>query len=297
MSFCAMLHSPLLCRRSSIQVWFVIIGVVLASELRAAPQFARDSELVDHVFDLIDRRLALMPEVAAWKYRQQRPIADPARERDVIEQSSADAEAIHLDREAARAFFSAQIVLARAIQAQLFREWESRNETPPTARDLGTEIRPQLDAIGRELLPAVYLASIALSETPSSALTERSTRLLRYPGATRELVNNVVQAVAAMRITADMTPKSAQRAGVRPGDVLKSIEGPIPADWFAGKAGWKTGEVGAIEVTRQDRAVALKLKLEAIPEEVFARIIGIHMVEGHLAYLHGESATEDHEKH
>ena len=93
-------------------------------------------------------------------------------------------------------------------------------------------------------------------------------------------------------------PKSpSHRAGVRPGDVLKSIEGQRPADWFAGKAGWKTGAVGALAVTRQDRPVALKLKLEAIPEEVVARIIGIHMVEGHLAYLHGESATEDHEKH
>jgi chorismate mutase-like protein len=172
----AMLHSPVLCRRSSTHVWCFIIGVVIAPGLRAAPQFARDSQLVDHVFDLIDRRLALMPEVAAWKYRQQRPIADLARERDVIEQSSADAEAIHLDREAARAFFSAQIVLARAIQAQLFREWESRNETPPTARDLGTEIRPQLDAIGRELLPAVYLASIALSETPSRAVRSPNVR-------------------------------------------------------------------------------------------------------------------------
>lgn len=92
-------------------------------------------------------------------------------------------------------------------------------------------------------------------------------------------------------------PKSpSQRAGVRPGDVLQNIEGLKPADWFAGKAGWKSGEVGALEVSRQDRPVALKLKFEAIPEEIFARIVGIHMVEGHLAYMHEEkeSATEEH---
>ena len=88
----------------------------------------------------------------------------------------------------------------------------------------------------------------------------------------------------------------AQRAGVRPGDVLRRIEGRKPADWFAGKAGWKSGDVGDLEVTRHDRPVAMKLRYEAIPEAVFARIIGVHMVEGHLAYMHGhkESATEDH---
>ena len=92
-------------------------------------------------------------------------------------------------------------------------------------------------------------------------------------------------------------PKSpSERAGVRPGDILNGIEGKPPADWFAGKAGWKSGEVANIEVTRHDRAVALKLKFEAIPEAIFARIIGVHMIEGHLAYMHEEkkSATEAH---
>jgi predicted metalloprotease with PDZ domain len=93
-------------------------------------------------------------------------------------------------------------------------------------------------------------------------------------------------------------PRSpSQRAGVREGDVLQTIDGKRPADWFAGKAGWKTGETRSLEVIRQGHPVALKLRLETIPEEVFARIVGIHMVEAHLAYMDHdgkESASEDH---
>lgn len=92
-------------------------------------------------------------------------------------------------------------------------------------------------------------------------------------------------------------PRSpSHRAGVRPGDVIEKIEGRSPADWFAGKAGWKNGDTGGLAVVRHDKLVVLKLRFEPIPEEVFARIIGVHMVEGHLAYLdeHEDSATEEH---
>src|SRR5687767_2669511 len=77
----------------------LLLGVLLLTgRLEAEPRFARDGEAIDQVIELVDRRLSLMPEVAAGKFRQQKPIADPAREREVIEQSSADAEAIHLNQ-------------------------------------------------------------------------------------------------------------------------------------------------------------------------------------------------------
>lgn len=195
---------------------WLLLGVLwlLAAQLEAEPRFVRESDTVDRVIELVDRRLSLMPEVAAAKIRDQKPIADPAREREVIDQSSADAAAIHLDREAARAFFSVQIQMARTVQSHLFEQWRSQDEQPPAARDLTTEIRPQLDALGRELLPAVYLASSALAETPASELSERAARLRRHPGVTPELLAELVRALGAMRITAAPTWKSLQRVAV-----------------------------------------------------------------------------------
>ncbi|TMQ69756.1 MAG: PDZ domain-containing protein [Candidatus Eisenbacteria bacterium] len=86
----------------------------------------------------------------------------------------------------------------------------------------------------------------------------------------------------------------AQKAGLRPGDVLESIENRPPSEWFAGKAGWKNGDSGVIKVTRAGRTQNLTLRYEKIPEDVLAKAIGTHMIEGHLAYMHPGSETESH---
>ena len=85
-----------------------LLAVLLTGRLTAAPQHVDESALIDRVVDLVERRLAVMPEVAAVKFRQQQAIADPARERVVLDQSVAEARALHLEPEAARAFFSVQ---------------------------------------------------------------------------------------------------------------------------------------------------------------------------------------------
>ena len=198
-------------RRSA---WLFLGLVGLAVRLAATPQFVNETELVDRVIGLIDRRLALMPEVAAVKFRQQQPIADPAREGVVLEQSVADAQAMNLDGAAARAFFSVQIRLARAVQEHWFERWRTRAESPPTARDLVTVLRPELDAIGREVLPAVYLAGSALTELPAATLRPRLAPLLRQPGVTDALLAELAAALGAVRITAAPTWATLQRVGV-----------------------------------------------------------------------------------
>lgn len=209
-----MATSALAIRRSGGFGWLLFGIVLLAMRLGAAPQFVQEAELIDRVIDLVDRRLALMPEVAAIKFQRQQPIADPAREREVIEQSVADAQAMHLDGEGARAFFSVQIRMARAVQEQLFEGWRARSEQPPAARDLVTVLRPQLDAIGREMLPAVYLASTALTDTPEAALRPRIARLRSHPGASDDLLAELTRALGAMRLTAEPTWATLQRVGV-----------------------------------------------------------------------------------
>jgi C-terminal processing protease CtpA/Prc len=78
----------------------------------------------------------------------------------------------------------------------------------------------------------------------------------------------------------------AQRAGIRPGDVVETIESQPPAQWFATKVGWKNGATGIIRVTRGGHSRDLSLRFQRIPDDVFAKAIGTHMIEGHLAYMH-----------
>jgi len=85
----------------------------------------------------------------------------------------------------------------------------------------------------------------------------------------------------------------AARAGVRKGDVLRGINGKPPADWFASKAGWGPAQAGRITVGRGRGETNLRLPYEAMPEEMFARIVGLHMVNAHLAYMPSDEATTE----
>lgn len=187
---------------------------VTAPLAAAAPEFVSDPALVERVIELMDRRLALMPEVAAIKFQQQKAVTDPAREREVLAQSVADAQAMHLDAEAARAFFSVQIRMASAVQEHLHAHWHATATQPPPARDLVKQLRPELDALGRDLLPAVYLASHALADATSPALLTRLARLRRHPGTTDDQLAELARALAALRITAAPTWASLRRVGV-----------------------------------------------------------------------------------
>lgn len=210
-----MLASPAFAPRTSFGCrWFFLGLVLLASRLTAAPQYVDESALIDRVVELVERRLAVMPEVAAIKFRQQQAIADSARERVVLDQSVAEARALQLEPEAARAFFSVQIRLARAVQEHWFERWRTRGEQPPAARDLVTVLRPELDGIGRELLPAVYLASPALVALPVATLRERVARLGRQPGASEDMIGELAQALGGLRLTAAPTWATVQKVGV-----------------------------------------------------------------------------------
>jgi predicted metalloprotease with PDZ domain len=76
----------------------------------------------------------------------------------------------------------------------------------------------------------------------------------------------------------------AERAGVKPGDVLESIGGRVPKDFFAGKAGWSPGEKADLAVNRGGREVKLSLPLEVIPDDTLAELVGAHVLAGHMAY-------------
>ncbi len=86
----------------------------------------------------------------------------------------------------------------------------------------------------------------------------------------------------------------AERAGVKPGDVLESIGGKVPKDFFAGKAGWSPGQKADLAVNRGGREVKLALSLEVIPDDTLAELVGAHVLAGHMAWGDFGDAHEEH---
>lgn len=99
-----------------------------------------------HLIDLIARRFAFMPLVAARKAERNLPIEDLPREREVLAAVAASARREELPEQAAVELFSLQIELSKAVQ---------RRQREPSSLDLGTQIRPALTALGDRILTAL----------------------------------------------------------------------------------------------------------------------------------------------
>ena len=102
------------------------------------------------LYRLINERLSLMEQVAAYKWINEQPIAVPERETLVISNAVRDGLQYGITTDSSSAFFSAQIAAAKIIQQCWFDRWEA--EKPPvTAEDLAGVVRPKLIRLGREI--------------------------------------------------------------------------------------------------------------------------------------------------
>lgn len=107
---------------------------------------------LDHLSDLLARRLAFMPLVAAAKAKAGLPSEDLARERQVLDRVAESAQRAGLPAARVREFFALQITLAKAVQRR-------KNET--ASLDLGSQLRPALDQLGDRILDAIADAAHA----------------------------------------------------------------------------------------------------------------------------------------
>ena len=103
------------------------------------------------LYRLINERLSLMEQVAAYKWINEQPIAVPERETLVISNAVRDGLQYGITTDSSRAFFSAQIVAAKIIQQCWFDRWEEE-KPPETAEDLAGVVRPKLISLGREIV-------------------------------------------------------------------------------------------------------------------------------------------------
>ena len=118
----------------------------------------------DAVRGLIESRLAVMKDVAAFKHLRGVAVQDLEREAVVLKKAVEGAAAKGLVPETVTPFFRAQIEAAKAIQHCWIARWQDGSAAAPDrAPDLKTEVRPKLVEIGGKLV-----ASIA--ETPATAM-------------------------------------------------------------------------------------------------------------------------------
>ncbi|MFI6011244.1 chorismate mutase [Streptomyces sp. NPDC051243] len=106
--------------------------------------------------DLFAERLLVADKVAAAKYGTDKPIDDPVREQQILDDVAARATALGLDPAATQAVFRDQIEANKLVQRGLYARWDAHPEERPTERpDLVKEVRPVLDRITTQLLDAL----------------------------------------------------------------------------------------------------------------------------------------------
>ena len=161
------------------------------------PSKPRPDAALDRLLDLIRQRLLVMDGVARWKWNQQASIADPVRERAILEGIVAQSGKHDLDPAFVRIFFQAQFDAAKQVQADCFRRWEAARQPPfPDAPDLTRDLRPQIDRLNGELLAA--LPAVRLQDPAARGrLQQRAAVVVQGDGITAAVRDTAVAPLLA----------------------------------------------------------------------------------------------------
>ncbi|WP_422489410.1 gamma subclass chorismate mutase AroQ [Endozoicomonas sp. ALE010] len=107
------------------------------------------------IFELINRRLTYMKDVALFKVRENRAVEDLTREKMVLKKAMCDAENAGLDPDSMKHFFQAQMNAAKAIQQGYIDQWSSARPANKKYRDLDSEVRPRLIELGKQIVSQI----------------------------------------------------------------------------------------------------------------------------------------------
>ncbi len=215
-----------------------------AADAPAVEPLLGPATLLERVFALADERLALMPAVAAAKWPRHLPVTDEAREAAVVKSVGERARASGLEAGPVERLFMLQIRIARSVQEQLYRQWDSSGFAYAGERlDLGSELRPRLDGISAALIEALYLAAPLVASGPPSA-SELAQRFLppeRWNDADRA---ELLAALASIRYASPPSVERARAAGI--------LRVGTPADYAPFSVAGAAGVSGAdVELARQ----------------------------------------------
>lgn len=168
--------------------------------IAADARYLEDGAASTRVLDRVGLRLELMPAIAAAKWHAGALVADPARERAVLERMVSEARRLGLAVEPMRALFELQMRFGREAQERLFERWRADGpDAVPPAPDLARELRPRLDALTPDLLRTLHLALPELSGAAAApALAQRAAT--RLQGLLQESQRGeLLRALAALR--------------------------------------------------------------------------------------------------
>lgn len=170
-----------------------LVLLLVLTSVQSAWSTSSEGDL-DALRKLLIERLALMEQVAAYKWNERLPVDDPAREVNVLKATLARSRAAGLDDGLARRFIVAQMEAAKIVQRFYFETWREEGvETIADVPDLKTDLRPRIGALSADLIVSVAESRSQLAMCPAfSILTPVPENLSPVPRAWAVAVNGVL---------------------------------------------------------------------------------------------------------
>ena len=169
--------------------------------------YGRGQTTVNQLQSLVEtsaHRLNLAQEVAYAKWDNGTAVEDPPREQHVIASAVAEGKTEGLDPAVVSRFFRAQIEANKVVQSSLLSGWHKAGKAPDhQAKDLTTTLRPQLDAIQKQLIEE--LVGTAPVRASASCRLDLATAVSGYL-TTHQLSAADVQATALKQSLAAFCP-------------------------------------------------------------------------------------------
>ena len=139
----------------------------------------RDLADLDKLLRLMEQRLALMHDVARWKWNAGKPITDPERERELLQSVVERGRGKRLDPDLVRSFFAAQMEASRLVQQADFDRWKAKNQKAFADTTSLTVLRQRIDNLNRDLIDTLAEVRPWLSGlTVQQALPQRADKIL-----------------------------------------------------------------------------------------------------------------------
>jgi chorismate mutase len=177
---------PRLPTRIQVRVVGLLIVSMAASGCRPAdPPVAprRDLANLDQLLRLMKQRLELMHDVARWKWTTSKPITDPEREREMLQNVVERGRGKGLEEDLVRRFFAAQMEAARLVQQSDFDTWKANGQKPFADTTSLTVLRQRIDDLNRSLTDALAEVGPWLSRpTVQQAVPQRAAEILTGDG-------------------------------------------------------------------------------------------------------------------
>lgn len=108
---------------------------------------------VRKLLKLMNDRIALMHDVARWKYNNHVPVADLEREKAILVRVAEQKLPANLNSAFVVTFFQAQMDVAKAVQTKVIQNWEEEKREPfVNVPDLKTEVRLQISELSQQIL-------------------------------------------------------------------------------------------------------------------------------------------------